>query len=275
MTDATLAGLAAEARAQIALFAYPDRAWVTPRTAPDGSTAKDVVIIGGGQSGLVTAFGLLRARVTNIGVLDENDAGREGPWVTYGRMLTLRTLKYLTGPDLGVPALTYRAFHEARHGAASWRELVRIPRADWMQYLTWLRETLDIPVRNGCRVEEIACVAGMIRLRIGDGGMIWTRKLVLATGLAGAGGLFVPDAIRKLPRACWAHSAEEVDFTALHGRRVAVIGAGASAYDNASTALEQGAARVDLLARGGVPPVCVRSVTLWSPLPREIHARSW
>jgi hypothetical protein len=36
-------------------------------------------------------------QVTNVLVLDENPAGLEGPWVTYARMVTLRTNKALTG----------------------------------------------------------------------------------------------------------------------------------------------------------------------------------
>jgi hypothetical protein len=37
------------------------------------------------------------SQVTNVLVLDENPAGLEGPWVTYARMVTLRTNKALTG----------------------------------------------------------------------------------------------------------------------------------------------------------------------------------
>jgi hypothetical protein len=40
---------------------------------------------------------LLLLQVTNVLVLDENPAGLEGPWVTYARMVTLRTNKALTG----------------------------------------------------------------------------------------------------------------------------------------------------------------------------------
>jgi cation diffusion facilitator CzcD-associated flavoprotein CzcO len=46
-----------------------------------------------------------------------------------------------------------------------------------------------------------------------------------------------------------AHSADAIDFDALKGKRVAVLGAGASAMDNAATALETGAARIDLFIR--------------------------
>ena len=34
-------------------------------------------------------------------------------------MIMLRTPKDLTGPDLGVGSLTFRAFYEAQHGADS------------------------------------------------------------------------------------------------------------------------------------------------------------
>ena len=47
----------------------------------------------------------------------------------------------------------------------------------------------------------------------------------------------------------WAHSADEIDFAALKGKRVGVVGAGASAMDNAAEALEQGAASLDLFVR--------------------------
>ena len=44
------------------------------------------------------------------------------------------------------------------------------------------------------------------------------------------------------------HSADAIDFEALRGQRVGVLGAGASAFDNAACALEAGA-RVELFAR--------------------------
>ena len=44
-----------------------------------GGPALDVLIVGGGQSGIAIAFGLLRATVTNILVVDREDAGRRVP----------------------------------------------------------------------------------------------------------------------------------------------------------------------------------------------------
>jgi cation diffusion facilitator CzcD-associated flavoprotein CzcO len=55
--------------------------WLTPVESPDGRPALDVLIVGAGQSGLATAFGLRRSQVTNILVLDKAKQGREGPWM--------------------------------------------------------------------------------------------------------------------------------------------------------------------------------------------------
>jgi FAD-dependent urate hydroxylase len=79
---------------------------------------------------------------------------------------------------------------------------------------------------------------------------------VLATGIEGAGMRRVPGFVRdKLSRESWAHTSDVIDFPALASRRVAVIGGGASAFDNAATALEQGAARVDVFIRRPDLPV--------------------
>src|SRR5699024_9280543 len=76
------------------------------------------------------------------------------------------------------------------------------------------------------------------------------RRVVLATGRKGLGGPAIPDFIdRSLFPSFAAHTADEIDFSSLRGRHVAVVGAGASAWDNAAVALENGAAVVDMFAR--------------------------
>jgi cation diffusion facilitator CzcD-associated flavoprotein CzcO len=79
---------------------------------------------------------------------------------------------------------------------------------------------------------------------------------VLATGRDGLGGPFVPYLVRHIDKRFWAHSAEDIDFTTLRGRRIGTVGAGASAMDNAATALEAGAASLDLfIRRADIPRV--------------------
>jgi cation diffusion facilitator CzcD-associated flavoprotein CzcO len=256
---AALERLSRRVHEELGLFEYPTKDWVIPVRGPHDATVHNVVIVGGGQTGLGIAFGLQRARISGVTVIDASPKGLEGPWITFARMVTLRTLKFLTGPDLGLPSLTYRAWHEARYGKPSWEALVRIQKEDWMRYLVWFRDTLRLPVRNGVRLERIEPVGELLRLHLATPSgpeQALTRKLVMATGIEGAGQRRVPEFVRnKLPGETWAHTSDPIDFAGLSGKRVAVIGGGASAFDNAATALEQGAARVDMFIRRADLPV--------------------
>lgn len=57
----------------------------------------------------------------------------------------------------------------------------------------------------------------------------------------------------------WAHSSDVLDYATLAGKRVGVIGMGSSAMDSAGTALECGAASVDLIARRTAMPTINKS----------------
>ena len=252
MSDA-LTELEADVRADLARIAHPGAAWLEPKTGPDGKPALDVLIIGAGQSGIAIGFGLMRSRVSNILLLDKAAEGKEGPWLTYARMPTLRSPKDYTGPDLDIPSLTYQSWHEARFGKESWQQLGLIARGHWAEYLLWVRHMVGLPVRNDCELLEIAPAAGgLLAARVRQAGAVETlyaRKIVLATGQEGMGGWSIPEPLRHLPSSLVATVADDIDFEGLRGKRVAVIGAGASAFDNAATALEANAAEVHLLCR--------------------------
>jgi cation diffusion facilitator CzcD-associated flavoprotein CzcO len=251
----SLERLGERVRRELDLLEYPRREWLTPRRAADGARVYDVVVIGAGQGGLACAFGLMRERVTNILVIDQNPLDHAGPWLRFARMRTLRTPKHVTGPDLGIPSLTPRAWYEAQHGTGSWEALGLIPKDDWASYLRWYRQALDIPVRPDTR-------AGALRYRA-DGGfwevpctnaegadVVYGRRVVLATGIEGSGQWQVPAMIRdNLPERLYAHTSQDIDFAQLAGKRVAVLGAGASAFDNAAEALERGAREVRVFFR--------------------------
>lgn len=252
MTSA-LHALETQVRADLAKTAHPDAAWLRPKQGPDGRPALDVLVVGAGQSGLATAFGLMRSQVTNLLVLDRTEEGQEGPWLTYARMHTLRSPKHFTGPDLDIPSLTYQSWHEARFGEEDWRNLDLIPREFWAEYLLWFRKVVDLPVRNGCEVVDISSAAGgLLTARVRSAGgfdILFARKIVLATGQEGMGDWTVPEALRHLPPSLCVHAAQPIDFAGLRGKQVAVIGAGATAFDNAAVALEAGAAEVHLFCR--------------------------
>ena len=249
----TLTELEAQVRDDLAKTSHPSASWLKPKPGPDGQPALDVLIVGGGQSGLAIAFGLRRSQVTNILIIDKAEEGREGPWLSYARMHTLRSPKDYTGPDLDVPSLTYRSWHEARFGKADWDALDLIPRELWAEYLLWFKRAVGLTVRNGCELLEIAPAAGGLLAATvtcdGAAKTLYARKVVLATGQEAMGNWTIPESLRHLPPRLVARASDPIDFGALAGQTVAVIGAGATAFDNAAMALEAGAAEVHLLCR--------------------------
>ncbi|MGO4171904.1 FAD-dependent oxidoreductase [Bosea sp. TAF32] len=245
-----LAALNRRVARELELLTLPAAPWVPQRDIA-GEPLLDVAIIGAGMAGLAAA-GALR----NIGLravnFDRRPKGFEGPWATTARMETLRSPKTLTGPALGIPSLTFRAWFEAQFGAEDWERLDKIPRLMWMDYLRWFRDVLRLDVRNDHDIAAIHLGADYATLEIDAAGKrqrVRARHVVLATGRDGLGGPFVPAIADSLPRERWAHSSDANDYAALRGKRVAVVGAGASAMDSAGTALEAGAERVDLLIR--------------------------
>jgi cation diffusion facilitator CzcD-associated flavoprotein CzcO len=254
--DDALAHLARDARADLARLNYPPSNWVLPARGPQGEQVLDVLVAGAGMCGQTAAYALLREGVANLRVVDRAARGEEGPWGTYARMLTLRSPKHLTGPDLGVPSLTFRAWYEAQHGDAGWAALHKIGRIDWRDYLLWVRDTVGLRVENGVSLLSVEDENGLLRARLESASgveTVFARKVVLAMGRNGSGAPRWPGfpSLRRddpLAAARVFHSADAIDFDAWRGKRVAVLGAGASAFDNAACALEAGST-VTLFAR--------------------------
>jgi len=265
----TLAELEARLARELELLIIPPaKAWLEPRLHPQWGPLLDVAIIGAGMGGLATGFALKRLGVRNLRLFDRAPAGLEGPWVTYARMQTLRSPPELTGPALGHANLTFRAWFEAQFGPQAWKAVHRICRLQWMDYLRWYRRMIDVPIENEVEILDIAGdrQAVCLRMRSAAGERrIAARRVVLATGRDGLGGPFVPDLFRTLDRRYWAHSSDDIDFGSLKGKRVGVIGAGASAVDNAAEALEAGAARVAMLVRRADVPRVNRGMGIGSP----------
>lgn len=245
MNPSALESLTASVAESLRKLGEPIRPW--PQTPP-GIDA-DVLIIGAGQSGLAAAFALRRAGVQNLRVISADPIGGEGPWRSFARMPTLRSPKHAPGPEFGLPDATYESWHVARYGQADYDALGLIPTGHWADYLDWFREAAGILVEPGKRMTSLDGDQSAIAAHFVEGAPIRARQVVLATGMAALGGPAVPDMLANIPRSLWATTSQAIDFAALKGKRVAVLGAASSAFDNAAEALEAGAAHVDLYCR--------------------------
>jgi FAD-dependent urate hydroxylase len=252
-----LDALAARLRRDLEILQYPPVGWIPSRVTASGTAVVDVVVVGAGMCGLSASFALLRAGVSNLRILDSGVAGREGPWVTYARMETLRSPKHLLGPAMGIPNLSFRAWFEAAKGARAWQALGKIPTEMWMDYLIWYRQVLELPVENDVSVMKISPAEHGFDILISSARGLETvaaRRVVLATGREGMALPRVPPPLRDFMGPRCQHSSENIDFTVMTGKVVAVLGFSASAVDNAAAALEAGAARVHVLVRSPTVP---------------------
>jgi len=191
----------ADARNALRLIGPDPANWVPDREGID----HNVTIVGGGQTGCALAFALRRAGIGKVTILEAApDETRAGIWLNAARMNLLRTPKALPGPELGIPALSFQAWYEARHGQDAYAAIDRVPRVAWAAYLSWYKQFLNIAPRYHIRLTRIEPVGDHFRLHLQTpNGPVTetTRKLILATGFYGSGGQYIPDVLtRNLPR---------------------------------------------------------------------------
>ncbi len=248
-----LAALEARFRDEWDQYAYYRRPWVKAHVHPSGAPVDNVLIAGAGHCGAGLYFGLRQSGIDRVRIIDSRARGQEGVWVHYDRMDSLRTPKELTGPDWGFPSLTFRSYCEARFGKEYWRDLPRVVRRDYADYMEWLRALIDIPVENHTQLLRVEPEGEVFRVVCAgaDGceTVSYARNVVLATGYWADGQKYIPENLRGLPEELCGHSSQPINFAGLVGKRVGILGHGAGAFDCAGVALEAGASSVDLCYR--------------------------
>lgn len=247
---ANLEALAQQARYEMELLGH-NHDWVPS----PGEGVLNVLIIGGGQAGLGSAFALQRHRIDGVKVLEAGPEQYVGCWDRYARMHTLRSPKNMKGIELDIPSLHTQSWFIAKYGQEAWEATGLVPRLDWHEYLLWYRRATGVDVEFNTTVTGVHPPVepdGNFRVTAEvDGAEVeyLARRVIFALGLDGGGGPFLPDIITDLPADRRAHTEDAIDFSALAGKRVAVLGGGASGFDNASAALEAGAAEVSIHIR--------------------------
>jgi thioredoxin reductase len=96
------------------------------------------------------------------------------------------------------------------------------------------------------KVTSVSPIEGGFELTMADGPTVKARRVVVATGITSLG--YEPPVLGALPRELVTHSSEHHNLARFSGRKVAVLGAGASALDLAAL-LHEGGAQVELIAR--------------------------
>jgi FAD-dependent urate hydroxylase len=263
-----LAALEQRLKEDLAWLNLPPASWAPPLEHEEG-VVLEVAVVGAGMNGLVAAAAL-RFLGISARLFDKAARGAEGPWLTTARMEYLRSPKQVSGPALDLPALSFRAWYEARHGTSAWEAMDKISRLEWAQYLEWYGVVLDLDIRSEHQVKCLHLRSdGLVELIVEHAGLsetVLARRVILALGLAAFGGPQIPAFVADLPRVTdpltgsepgtasrvqgrWSHSDDPLDYNLLRGRKVVVVGGSASAMDSAATALEAGAERVDVLVR--------------------------
>ncbi|MEO0517786.1 MAG: NAD(P)/FAD-dependent oxidoreductase [Cyanobacteria bacterium P01_A01_bin.116] len=242
-------------RDDLEIARYPGRVWDYSRS-PE---VLEVAILGAGHSGKSAAFGLRQHGINNVTIFDRRSAGQEGVWRAFARNAKLRSPKEITGGlDWGIPNLNFRRWCVARYGSEYWQSIKYIPRPLWAEYLDWYGQVLALPIQNNTTIQQVTWnnAEQCFWLQASHRGVADTHKarykarfVIFATGMECAGGQNIPHIIKEtLPACCYHHTMDNIDFPSFTGKRVVVIGGGASAFDNALLLLKAGAS-VDIVIR--------------------------
>jgi len=123
-----------------------------------------------------------------------------------------------------------------------------------------------VPQLDTRQVTEIDRVGDLYSVQLEDGECINARRVVLAVGISHFS--FVPSELASLPKDFLSHSSAHRDCTLFRGKKVTVIGGGASAVDLAALLHESGA-DVCLVARAAE----IRYHDMPGPGPRTLWQR--
>lgn len=238
---------------------YSAQGWVVPRKTGNDEKIYDVAIVGAGQAGLTLAYNLKLRGIRRIAVIDRQPKDKPGPWSTFARMQQLRTPKSIQGMENGNPLLSFKTWFCSKYSEERYEKFQFIPLHHWIEYMAWFRCVLSIDTVNETHVTDLQWDAGNRCLRLAthmgeSSRFIYCKKICLATGMDAVGAWDLPDQYSDvLPRNAYSCAWEPIEFQQLEGKRIAVIGSGASGFDNAACAIDAGCQSVTLISRSLLP----------------------
>jgi len=205
----------------------------------------EVVVIGAGPYGLSIAAHLAALNIPHriFGKAMET-------WATQmPKGMLLKSEGFAT--SLYDPARSFTFARYCREQNIPYADLGIPPRLeDFVDYGRAFQRRL-VPLLEDETVKSLERDGSHYRLRLESGGSCFARAVVVAAGISHFAAL--PKALGDLPRDLVTHTSQHHDLGAFKGRKVAVIGAGASAADVAGLLHEAGA-ETHLIARGSLIP---------------------
>jgi hypothetical protein len=126
---------------------------------------------------------------------------------------------------------------------------------DFLEYAQWFQQQTRIEVVDATLIDLRQADNGF-ELALADGGVIWARRVILATGYLPF--RRIPSVLDGLPSELRSHSSEHRDLAQFARKDVTVVGCGQSALELAVMLHEQGVnvrvlARADRVAWGNAP----------------------
>lgn len=204
------------------------------------NSAFEVAIVGAGPYGLSLAAHL-QARGIHFGIF-----GR--PMEVWRRHMPQGMLLKSDGfaSNLSDPdgSFTLKQFCQAR-GIPYDDTRIPVPLEIFVNYGLAFQERF-VPHLDVRRVTKIERTADGFHLQVEDGESYKARRVVMAVGISHFA--YVPGLLSHLPKELLTHSSDHYDCSVFRGKKVTVIGAGASAVDMAALMHESGV-EVTLLAR--------------------------
>jgi thioredoxin reductase len=127
--------------------------------------------------------------------------------------------------------------------------------ADFLEYAQWFQQQIRIEVMDATLIDLRQSNNGF-ELALADGGVIWARRVILATGYLPF--KRIPPVLNGLPSELLSHSSEHQDLAQFARKDVTIVGCGQSALELAVMLHERGAnvrllARADRVAWGSEP----------------------
>ena len=201
-----------------------------------------LLVIGAGPYGVATAARACERGIETIVV--------GGP-MAFWREHMPQGMFLRSGPDWHLDAAgvhTFEAF--LRDQEIALRDVDPIPVSVFLDYATWFQSNKGIVVRENF-VTQLTRKGTDFEVHLDSGERITAETVVAAPGIRHFQQL--PRWADSLSPGVGAHTCDLVDFEALRGARVLIVGGRQSAYEWAALIGEQGAERIDIVHRHDVP----------------------